>query len=85
MRVNLPLLYDQPPAGIRNEADGLARTPEAVIGVYDAAWQRDPRGFPKEVKINEQKNHRRNSNFPGFGSFLAGASTKRRLPKPMPG
>jgi len=34
-------LYDQPPAGIRNEVDGLARRPEAVIRVYDAAWQRD--------------------------------------------
>jgi hypothetical protein len=34
----LPLLYDQPRAGIRNKIDGLR--PEAVIRVYDAARQR---------------------------------------------
>jgi hypothetical protein len=38
MRVNLPLLYDQPRTGIRNKVDGLR--PEAVIRVYDAARQR---------------------------------------------
>jgi hypothetical protein len=38
MRVNLPLLYDQPRAGIRNKVDGLR--PEAVIRVYDAARRR---------------------------------------------
>jgi len=37
MRVNLPLLYDQPRAGIRNKVDGLR---PKVIRVYDAAWQR---------------------------------------------
>jgi hypothetical protein len=39
MRVNLPLLYDQPRAGIRNKVDDGLR-PEAVIRVYDAARQR---------------------------------------------
>jgi hypothetical protein len=62
--------------------------PEAVIRVYDAAgnvMETRFKGFSEGGKINEEKNNRRNSNFPRFGSFLAGTSTRPRLPKPMPG
>ena len=59
------------------------QTPEAVIRVYDG--NRDSRVFSKEIKINEEKNNGRNSNFPGFWSFLAGISTRPGLPNPMPG
>jgi len=53
--------------------------------VYDSARQLDGKAFAKEIKSNEEKNSRRNSNFPEFGSFLAGISTKPGLPNPMPG
>jgi hypothetical protein len=53
-----------------------------VIRVYDG---NAVKGFSEGEKINEEKNNGRNSNFPGFGSFLAGTSTRRKLPKPLPG
>jgi len=31
MRVNLPLLYEQLPAGIRNEVDGLAKRLKPLV------------------------------------------------------
>ena len=86
MRVNLPLLYDQPRAGIRNKVDRLR--PEAVIRVLmrrgDVLKTRF-KGLFEGDKINEEKNNGRNSNFLGFGSFLAGTSTRPGLPNPMPG
>jgi hypothetical protein len=54
-----------------------------VICVYEG--NAIPRAIPKEIKINEEKNNRRNSNFPGFGTFLAGIGTRPGLPNPMPG
>jgi hypothetical protein len=44
----------------------------------------DSRGFSEGGEINEAKNYRRNSNFPRFGSFLAGTTRRPGLPNPMP-
>jgi hypothetical protein len=78
----LPLLYEQLRAGIRNEVDGLARRlkPRFVF-MTETRFK----GFAEGEKINEEKNNRRNSDFPGFGSFLAGISTRPGLPNTMPG
>jgi len=77
MRVNLPLLYDQLRAGIRN--DGWRNPPRQTPETF---WFN---GFSEGDQINEAKNYRHNSNFPWFGSFLAGTSRRPRLPNPMPG
>jgi hypothetical protein len=71
MRVNLPLLYEQLRAGIRNKVDSLAG--RAKPWFVFMTENRDSRVFPKEIKINEERNNRRNSDFPEFGSFLAGS------------
>ena len=85
MRLNLPLLYEQLRAGIRNEVDGLARRLKPLVFMRTGkVIEHDSMAFQKERKINEQKNHRRNSNFRKFRSFLAGISAKRRLPNSMP-
>ena len=77
MRINLPLLYDQLRAGIRNDGgrNWLARRLK----------RSDSRSFSEGGEINEAKNYRRNSNFPGVGSFFAGTSRRLGLPNPMPG
>jgi hypothetical protein len=78
----LPLLYEQFRAGIRNEVDGLARR---LKPWFVFMTETRLRGCSEGEKINEEKNNKRNSNFPGFGFFLAGTGTRRKLPKPLPG
>ena len=58
-----------------------------MIHIYDAGGDVIDaiQGLFERDKIDEEKNNRRNSNFPRFGSFLAGTSTRPRLPNPMPG
>jgi len=82
MRVNLPLLYDQLRAGIRN--DGWRNPPRQTPETF---WLK---GFSEGGEINEAKNNRRNFNFLRFGSLLAGTrpirtSRRPRLPNPMSG
>ena len=79
MRVNLPLLYDQLRAAIRN--DGGRNLPRQARRLKRS----DSRSFSEGGEINEAKNYRRNSNFPGFGSFFAGTGRRIGLPNPMPG